>query len=29
VVLERLQDSDTLSNIPVIVLTTRDAQSNE
>jgi len=29
VVLERLQDSDSLSEIPVIVLTCRDAQSNE
>jgi DNA-binding response OmpR family regulator len=29
VVLKRLQDSDTLSNIPVIVLTARDPQSNE
>jgi DNA-binding response OmpR family regulator len=29
VVLERLQNNDTLSNIPVIVLTCRDAQSNE
>jgi CheY-like chemotaxis protein len=26
---ERLQDSDSLSNIPVIVLTARDPQSNE
>jgi len=29
VVLKRLQDSDTLSDIPVIVLTARDPQSNE
>ena len=29
VVLERLQNSDALSNIPVIVLTARDPQSNE
>ena len=29
VVLERLQNSDILSNIPVIVLTCRDAQTNE
>jgi DNA-binding response OmpR family regulator len=29
VVLERLQDSDALSGIPVIVLTARDPQSNE
>ena len=29
VVLERLQSSDTLSSIPVIVLTARDAQGNE
>ena len=29
VVLERLQDSDTLSGIPVIVWTARDPQSNE
>ena len=29
VVLKRLQDSDALSNIPVIVLTARDPQSNE
>jgi DNA-binding response OmpR family regulator len=29
VVLERLQNSDSLSNIPVIVLTARDPQSNE
>jgi DNA-binding response OmpR family regulator len=29
VVLKRLQDSDTLSNIPVIVLTARHADSNE
>jgi DNA-binding response OmpR family regulator len=29
VVLERLQKSDSLSNIPVIVLTARDPQSNE
>ena len=29
VVLERLQNSDTLSAIPVIVLTARDAQGNE
>lgn len=29
VVLERLQESDSLSEIPVIVLTCRDAQSNE
>jgi CheY-like chemotaxis protein len=28
-VLERLQDSDTLSNIPLIILTTGDPQSNE
>jgi DNA-binding response OmpR family regulator len=28
-VLGRLQESDTLSNIPVIVLTARDPQSNE
>jgi DNA-binding response OmpR family regulator len=28
-VLKRLQDSDTLSNIPVIVLTARDPQFNE
>ncbi|MGA8151211.1 MAG: response regulator [Terriglobales bacterium] len=29
VVLKRLQDSDTLSDIPVIVLTARDPQANE
>ena len=29
VVLERLQNSDALSDIPVIVLTARDPQSNE
>lgn len=29
VVLERLQNSDMLTNIPVIVLTCRDAQTNE
>jgi DNA-binding response OmpR family regulator len=29
VVLQRLQDSDVLSSIPVIVLTARDPQSNE
>ncbi|HEX8812528.1 MAG TPA: response regulator, partial [Terracidiphilus sp.] len=29
VVLKRLQDSDGLSDIPVIVLTARDPQSNE
>jgi DNA-binding response OmpR family regulator len=29
VVLDRLQNSDSLSNIPVIVLTARDAQNNE
>jgi DNA-binding response OmpR family regulator len=29
VVLERLQSSDTLSGIPVIVLTARDPQGNE
>src|ERR1700674_1623750 len=29
VVLKRLQDSDILSSIPVIVLTARDPQSNE
>jgi len=29
VVLERLQNSDSLSNIPVIVLTARDPQSSE
>src|SRR5262249_41700229 len=29
VVLKRLQDSDTLSSIPVIVLTARDPQANE
>jgi DNA-binding response OmpR family regulator len=29
VVLKRLQNSDALSNIPVIVLTARDPQSNE
>jgi DNA-binding response OmpR family regulator len=29
VVLERLQQSDTLSSIPVIVLTARDPQGNE
>ena len=29
VVLERLQESNTLSNIPVIVLTARDPQFNE
>ena len=29
VVLERLQKSDSLSNIPVIVLTARDPQANE
>ena len=29
VVLERLQESDTLSSIPVIVLTARDPQGNE
>lgn len=29
VVLQRLQDSDTLTDIPVIVLTCRDASSNE
>jgi DNA-binding response OmpR family regulator len=28
-VLKRLQDSDTLSNIPVIVLTARDPEGNE
>lgn len=28
-VLKRLQDSDTLSNIPVIVLTARDPEANE
>jgi two-component system KDP operon response regulator KdpE len=28
-VLQRLQDSDTLSSIPVIVLTARDPQFNE
>jgi two-component system KDP operon response regulator KdpE len=29
IVLKRLQESDTLSNIPVIVLTARDPQGNE
>jgi DNA-binding response OmpR family regulator len=29
VVLKRLQDSNNLSNIPVIVLTARDPQANE
>lgn len=29
VVLQRLQDSDSLAEIPVIVLTCRDAQTNE
>jgi DNA-binding response OmpR family regulator len=29
VVLDRLQDDDKLSSIPVVVLTARDAQGNE